>query len=230
MIEGGVHASNELDFQEFMVVCSIKKASEIYQDLRKKMGKKVNDEGGFNPPFKNPEDVLKLLSQYKVKIIIDAAASQFYQNGKYQLKNGTFNKKSLLSYYFELIKKYPILGIEDPFAEDNWDGWKAIMSKVQSQKSKVLVIGDDLLVTNPERMKMANERNACNAIIIKPNQIGTITKTIEAVKLAKSYGWKIIVSHRAGETCDDFISDFAVGVGADFIKAGAPARGERVVT
>jgi len=118
--------------------------------------------------------------------------------------------------------------LEDPFAEDDWQGWKMIMSNLKSQMSNVLVIGDDLLVTNPKRIKMAKEKDACNGAIIKINQIGTVSEAIEAVRLAKSYDWKIMVSHRSGETNDDFIADFAWGIGADFIKAGAPARGERV--
>ncbi len=121
------------------------------------------------------------------------------------------------------MKEYPIVAIEDPFSEEDWEGWQAL-----SLKSKILIVGDDLLATNPERIKLAQKRGACNAVIIKPNQIGTITETIEAAKLARSFGWKIVVSHRAGETLDDFIADLAVGIGVDFIKAGAPSRKERM--
>jgi len=122
--------------------------------------------------------------------------------------------------------------LEDPFAEDDFEGWELLMlninKRINKRNSKLLIIGDDLLATNHKRIKLAEEKKACNAVIIKMNQIGTITETIEAAKLAKSYGWKIIVSHRSGETCDDFVADLAVGIGADFIKTGAPARGERV--
>lgn len=263
IINGGVHAGNELDFQEFMIVPftrpsfakqnlggqaktfskNLEIAREIYQELKKIIKEKyldlainLGDEGGFAPPVRAPEEALNLILtaaknlkyQNKIKVILDIAAAQFYSSRKYQLKIGTFTREDLLNYYSDLIEKYPILGLEDPFAEDDWEGWQKIMSNVKSQKSKLLIIGDDLLVTNPKRIKMAKEKEACNGAIIKINQIGTVSGAIEAAKLAKSYGWKIMVSHRSGETNDDFIADFAVGIGADFIKAGAPARGERV--
>jgi len=159
---------------------------------------------------------------------LDVAASKFFKNGKYKMKIGVFTRDGLLRYYEKLIKNYPILGLEDPLAEDDWEGWEKLISNSQFLISKPLVIGDDLTVTNPKRIELAQEKKACNAAIIKINQIGTVTEAIEAANLAKSYGWKIMVSHRSGETCDDFISDLAVGIGADFIKSGAPARGERV--
>ncbi|XOB42092.1 MAG: phosphopyruvate hydratase [Candidatus Nealsonbacteria bacterium] len=269
VIEGGLHAGNELDFQEFMIVPQVKRfskalemASEIYQELKNIIKEKyidlainVGDEGGFVPPVRVPEEAIELILrvaknlgyQDKIAIILDIAASQFYVKGTYKMKIGAFTKQGLLNYYSTLIKKYPILGLEDPFGEEDWEGWKALSSKTELpsmeakvkkrtkfsspfkvQSSKLLIIGDDLLATNIKRMKMAKEKNACNAVIIKPNQIGTVTEAISAVKLAKHYGWKIMVSHRGGDTCDDFIADFAVGISADFIKAGAPARGERV--
>ncbi|HUW71807.1 MAG TPA: enolase [Candidatus Humimicrobiaceae bacterium] len=216
MINGGVHASNKLDFQEFMVICNTQKASEIYQDLRKKLGKNVGDEGGFAPSFRSPEEALDLLSKYNVKIIIDVAASQFSEEKK-QIYN--------LDYFQNLVVKYPIIGLEDPFAEDDWSDFRQITEKLGK---KITIIGDDLLVTNPEKIKRAHQEEACNGLLLKINQIGTVAKTLEAAKLARSFGWKIMVSHRSGETNDDFIADFAVGIGADFIKSGAPARGERV--
>jgi enolase len=216
MINGGVHASNELDFQEFMVVCDTQKASEIYQDLRKKLGKNVGDEGGFAPSVKSVQEALDLLLQYNVKIIIDIAASQFSEE-----KKRIYN----LNYFQKLVEKYPIIGLEDPFAEDDWSNFQQITEKLGK---RIVIIGDDLLVTNPGRIKQAHQKKACNSLLLKINQIGTVTEAIEAAKLAKSFGWKIMVSHRSGETNDDFIADFAVGIGADFIKAGAPARGERV--
>jgi len=216
MINGGTHASNELDFQEFMAVCSIQKSSEIYQDLRKKLGKNVGDEGGFAPSFKSTEEALQLLSRCGVKIIIDVAASQFSEEKK-QIYN--------LDYFQNLVKKYPIIGLEDPFAEDDWSNFRQITEKLGK---RIVIIGDDLLVTNPARIKQARQKKSCNGLLLKINQIGTVTEAIEAAKLAKSFGWKIMVSHRSGETNDDFIADFAVGIGADFIKSGAPARGERV--
>jgi len=261
VINGGAHAGNELDFQEFMILPQIKNlkkstgvekfkfreslrmGAEIYQELKKIIKEKyidlainLGDEGGFAPPARVPEEALDLIMeatkklgyQKKVNIILDVAASQFYLNRKYKMKIGVFTKEDLLNYYLRLIEKYPIIGIEDPFAQDDWEGWRELNLKLKIQNSKLLIFGDDLLATNPKRIKVAREKKACNAAIIKINQIGTVTEAIEAVKLAKSFGWKVMVSHRSGETNDDFISDFAVGIGADFIKAGAPARGERV--
>jgi enolase len=250
IINGGVHAGNDLDFQEFMVCPKRKNFSEnlrigaeIYHKLKeiisKKYGKLVTnlgDEGGFAPPIKDPEIAIKLILeaakilnyQNKISIILDVAASQFFDGKKYKTKIGSFSGKELTKFYLKLIKKYPLEGIEDPFAQDDFKSWQYINSKLKTQKSKVLIIGDDLTVTNPKRIKMAKEKGLCNAVVIKINQIGTVNEAIEAVKLAKSFGWKIMVSHRSGETTDDFIADFAVGIGADFIKSGAPARGERV--
>jgi enolase len=226
IINGGVHAENDLDFQEFMVVPeektfleSLKQISKIYQELRQKLGKNVGDEGGFAPPLQNPEQALELIKDSK--IIIDAAASQFYREGRYKMKFGIFTSEGMIRYYQGLIKKYPIIGLEDPFAEADFASW-------QKFKSNILVIGDDLLVTNPQRIRRAKEKNLCNALLLKVNQVGNLTQALEAARLARSFNWKIIVSHRSGETNDDFIADLAVGIGADFIKAGAPARGERV--
>jgi enolase len=250
IINGGVHAGNDLDFQEFMVSPKGKSFSEnlrigveIYHKLKEIISKKygklatnLGDEGGFAPPIKDPEIAIKLILeaakilnyQDKISIILDVAASQFFDGKKYKTKIGNFSGKELANFYLKLIKKYPIEGIEDPFAQDDFESWQYLKSKIKNQKSKILIIGDDLTVTNPKRIKMAKEKGLCNAIIVKINQIGTVTEAIESVKLAKSFGWKIMVSHRSGETTDDFISDFAVGIGTDFIKSGAPARGERV--
>lgn len=276
IINGGAHAGNDLDVQEFMIVPQEKTlaknlpiASEIYHQLKELLAKKfgklainLGDEGGFAPPIKFPEEAIELILEAaeklnykdKIKIILDVASSQFFAEGKYKMKIGVFTREGLLSSYEKLIKDYPILGLEDPFAEEDFEGWQMIMSKIKSmprtfpltaglargQKhapyrnevsgagSKVLIIGDDLTTTNPERIKQAYGKKACNTIIVKPNQIGTISETIEAAKLTKSYGWKIIVSHRSGETMDDFIADLAVGIGADFIKSGAPSQPERM--
>ena len=246
-INGGVHAGNELDIQEFMIVPqgenfskSLQIVSEIYHTLKKiikekylDLGSNVGDEGGFAPPVRIPEEAIGLILeaskdldyQKKIKIILDCAASQFYSKDKYKMKIGFFTKEGLLRYYLELVRKYPILGLEDPFAEEDWKGFSEITKKIGN---KVKIIGDDLLVTNPKRIKEAHRRKACNGLLVKVNQIGTVSEAIEAAKLARSFGWKIMVSHRSGDTCDDFISDLAVGVGADFIKSGAPCRGERV--
>jgi enolase len=149
-----------------------------------------------------------------------------FNGKKYKTSFGIFTREKFLQYYQRLIKKYPLEGIEDPFSEDDPESWEEFTKKYSK---KILIIGDDLLVTNPKRIKIAKERNLCNAAIIKINQIGTITEAIEAVKLAKSFGFKIMVSHRSGETTDDFVADFSVGVFSDFVKFGAPVRGERVV-
>jgi enolase len=250
IINGGAHAGNDLDFQEFMVCPKTKSFSEnlrigaeIYHRLKEIISKKygklatnLGDEGGFAPPIKDPEIAIKLILeaakslnyQNKISIILDVAASQFFDGKKYKTKIGNFSGKELANFYLKLIKKYPIEGIEDPFAQDDFESWQNFSSYFQLPFSNFLIIGDDLTVTNPKRIKMAKEKGLCNAIIVKINQIGTVTEAIEAAKLAKSFGWKIMVSHRSGETTDDFISDFAVGIGADFIKSGAPARGERV--
>jgi len=151
-----------------------------------------------------------------IDIIIDVAASQFSEE-----KNKIYN----IDYFQRLVNKYPIIALEDPFSEDDWSGFRQITEKLGE---KITIIGDDLLVTNPEKIKQAQEEKACNGLLLKINQIGNVTKALESAKLAKSFGWKIMVSHRSGETNDDFIADFAVGIGADFIKTGAPARGERV--
>ncbi|XOB46551.1 MAG: phosphopyruvate hydratase [Candidatus Nealsonbacteria bacterium] len=247
IINGGVHAGNNLDIQEFMVIPqrdvfseNLKVASEIYHQLKillsKKYGKQavnLGDEGGFAPPLLFAEQALEIILEAartlnyekEIKIILDIAASQFFEEGKYKMKIGIFTREGLKRYYLNLISKYPIIGLEDPFSEDDWEGFREI---TKGSGKEFLVIGDDLLVTNSKRIKEAKEKDAVNAVILKINQIGTVSEAFEAAKLAKDFGWKIIVSHRSGETNDDFIADFAVGIGADFIKTGAPARGERV--
>jgi enolase len=237
-IEGGLHAGKGgTDIQEFMTVLqgrsfgeNLRQGTKIYNALRtillKKYGQKAVNlglEGAFVPSIKNAEEILYLIMAAakkvglgkKVKIILDVAASHDYP-------------RKTVAYYLDLLERYPILGLEDPFPENDWRNWRLIMSKVKNKKQKVMVIGDDLTVTNVERMKEAHRKKACSALIIKPNQIGTVSETIMAANLAKSFGWKIIVSHRSGETMDDFIADLSVGIGADFIKSGAPSRPERL--
>lgn len=245
IINGGAHAGNGLDFQEFMITPQFRRFSKnleagakIYHELKKiligkNLGADVGDEGGFAPPIRRPEEALELILlavkkagyQDKIKFMLDIAASQFFADNRYKTKMGIFTQQGLLNYYSNLASKYPIWALEDPFFEEDWEGFRKI---IKLMKGKIKIVGDDLLATNPERIKIAKEKMACNAMILKLNQIGTVSEGIEAAKLAKSYGWKIIVSHRSGETCDDFIADFAVGIGADYIKAGAPAKGERV--
>ena len=248
ILNGGAHAGNDLDIQEFMIIPQVKGFKEnlrigveIYQEFKKNLEKRfgksainLGDEGGFAPPLNKTKDALDLAMEAvgsagyveEVKIGLDCAASEFFKGGKYILESKKINSEELLNFYQDLTKEYPILFFEDPFEQDDWQAWGEL--KIKSEKLKVLVIGDDLTVTNPERIKKAYEKKACNGIILKLNQIGTVSETIEAAKLAKEFGWKIIVSHRSGDTCDDFIADLAVGISADFIKSGAPARGERV--
>lgn len=244
VINGGAHAGNDLDFQEFMICPqaqnfgdNLRIGAEIYHQLKKdlvaKFGKSsanLGDEGGFVPPIKTAKEALDCLCgaiaivqpRASVKFIIDVASSQFFANGRYNTNFGGFDANSLAQFYSGLISQYPqIIGLEDAFAENDWAGW-------QGFSFTGMMIGDDLLVTNSQRIKEAKEKKACNAMILKINQIGTVTEALEAAKMAKEYGWKIIVSHRSGETNDDFIADFAVGIAADFIKTGAPARGERL--
>ncbi len=247
MIEGGVHAGNDLDFQEFMIQPredgfskNLETGTEIYHTLKEileeEQGKSsinVGLEGGFTPSLRFPEQALDLIVRAiekaghkdRIGIILDCAASQFYKDGKYKMQMGVFIRQGFLRYYSDLISKYPITGLEDPFSEDDWQGFKEITKNVDS---KINIIGDDLLVTNLEKVKKAVKENACNAMIVKPNQIGTVSETLEVVRYAKENNFKIFVKHRSGETKDDFIADLAVGVGADGIMAGAPARSERL--
>jgi enolase len=247
IVNGGAHAGTKLDFQEFMIVPNtgtfkenLRVASETYQLLKSfikdnysSAAVNVGDEGGFAPPIELPDIVLASImksvedsdNDLKFDIIMDVAASQFYNNGVYVTKMGVFSSEQLLSYYETLIRQYPIIAIEDPFAEDDWDGFEEITSKLGD---KLIIIGDDLLVTNPKIIREAKEKNACNNSLLKMNQIGSVSETIEAANLAKSFGWTRMVSHRSGETIDDFIADLVVGIGGEFIKSGAPARGERL--
>ena len=247
IINGGVHAGNELDVQEFMIVPQIKPfsealraASEIYQELKNllkdqygKQSSNVGDEGGFAPPFQTAEQALDSIMKAsknlgydkRLKIVLDVAASQFFDGGKYKMGDKVLGLDGLLGYYADLIDKYPILALEDPLDEEDWEGFQEITKRFGE---KINIIGDDLLVTSSKRIEEAHDKKACNGLLLKVNQIGTISEAVEAAKLAQSYGWKVMVSHRSGETCDDFIADLAVGIGADFIKTGAPARGERV--
>ncbi len=248
IMEGGLHGRGDLDVQEFMVVnfaASFKERLRINTEifhvlgeiLSKKYGKSainVGLEGAFNPPLKKTKEALDLIMaaiekagyKNKVKIILDIAASSFYRNGKYHFESGILNKEKLLEFYSELFSEYPIIAIEDPFLEEDWEGFQMITEKFGN---RITIIGDDLLVTNLERIKLAKNKKACNGLILKPNQIGTVSETIEAGKLAMKDGWEVFVKHRSGETCDDFISDLAVGLGNGWIMAGAPTKGERVV-
>jgi enolase len=243
IINGGVHAGNELAFQEFMICPqnevfseNLRDGVEIYQKLKeilkKKFGKtaiNLGDEGGFAPPLSKIEDAIQIilecifeLKKENVKIALDCASNQFFKNGKYFVDQKEYEGESLLNFYKYLVEKYQIFSLEDPFSEEDWENWQKIT------QFGILIVGDDLLVSNKNRLKKAIDKKACNCCLIKINQIGTITEAVETIKMAKNAGFKIFCSHRSGETVDDFLADFAVGVGADFLKAGAPARGERV--
>ncbi|MBP6979636.1 phosphopyruvate hydratase, partial [Candidatus Curtissbacteria bacterium] len=198
----------------------------------------LGDEGGFAPDlYVNAEAFDVIIEAIRktsyqlgtdVFLSLDAAATSFYRgNGQYKIKDKPVNISSdeFVEYYADLVSQYRLLSLEDPLEEDDWDGWVTLTEKVGSQ---VFLVGDDLLSTNPKKLKTAIEKKAANSILIKPNQVGTLTETIEVVNLAKSHNWKTVFSHRSGETNDSFIADLAVGLGADYAKLGAPARGERV--
>jgi len=243
IINGGAHGGS-LGIQEFMIIpqfeeysFNLKAAVEIYHYLEnlleKKVGKmatNVGDEGGFTPSLGGPEIALGFILmavkqagyEGQVKIGLDCAATQFKKEDGYQLQGGFFTPKGLRHFYQDLIKKYPLEFIEDPFDEDSLEQFAALQ-----KVTDITIVGDDLTTSQQKYIKQAHEAAAINGVIIKPNQVGTLSEVAGSIQLARSYGWKIIASHRSGETNDSFISDLAVGLGADFIKAGAPARGER---
>ncbi|BCX14874.1 MAG: enolase [Patescibacteria group bacterium] len=250
IINGGLHGAANLDFQEFHIVPasnkayseSLRMAVEIYmvagENLRQKGAiHSVGDEGGYAPNLFTNMDALELLVESikqtnyglgrDVFLGLDTAASVFYKNGVYHIRDKTspLDKSAMLEYYKTLNDQYHLTLLEDPIEEDDWEGWKKLTEMISKE---TIIVGDDLLVTNPERVKKAILEKACTAVLVKPNQVGTITETFNVIKLAKEGGLKVVVSHRSGETNDWFIADFAVGVGADYVKFGAPARGERV--
>lgn len=244
ILNGGAHAKNELELQEFMVV-PMKKTfqenlvlgSEVFNKLTELLKQtpagvpEMGDEGGYAPAIATAEQALMLIksaigSHADVKIALDCAASEFYRDGKYEVQEGTqLSREQMIDFYKDLVARFPIIGIEDAFAEEDWEGFKEIRKALPD----TIIIGDDLTTTNVNKIKEAESKKACNGIIIKVNQIGTVSETIDAINLSKSYGWKIMVSHRSGETMDSFIADLAVGVGADFIKTGAYTKDVRIV-
>lgn len=249
LINGGKHGAGNLDFQEFHVVLfqpsysqTLQKGEEVYQAVEKvlirhKAVHSVGDEGGFAPNLFSNLDALEILREAireaggeigkDIFLSLDVAASHFYQGGKYKIRDRTLpmDTGEFAEYYRDLNKQYPLSMLEDPFHEDDWGGWK----RISTELPETIIVGDDLLASNKSRVEKAVKEKACSAILAKPNQVGTITETIEVIKVARQAGWKLTVSHRSGDTNDDFIADFAVGVGADYVKFGAPARGERVV-
>ncbi|CAF9931219.1 MAG: hypothetical protein ALECFALPRED_004957 [Alectoria fallacina] len=251
VLNGGVHSGNTMAFQECMIAPvgarsmaqAVQMGSEVYQELKKVLTKAfgptatgIGDEGGFAPPISQPHEALDLLVTAvencgytgKVKFAMDPASSEFYNGGEYDLgfKGKTSEKytgEKLGDLYHQLLDKYPIILLEDPFAQDDWPSWTAF-----NKTCPVELVGDDLLATNVDRIEEAKEKGACNSLLLKINQIGTITEALSAAKLAYELGWSVFVSHRSGETTDDFIADLTVGLRTGHLKSGSPCRGERV--
>jgi enolase len=247
VINGGVHADNNLDFQEFMIrpigAPSFKEgvrwSAEVFHALKsllkqKHLSTNVGDEGGFAPFLDSHEEALDLISEAVTKagyklgqdftIALDAAASEFYQDGFYKMANQKRSSEEQIAYLEKLTQSYPIDSIEDGLDQNDWSGWRLLTQKLGH---KIQLVGDDLFVTNPKFLKRGIQDKVANAILIKPNQIGTLTETIETIHLAKKHGYKTIISHRSGETEDVTIADLAVGLAMGQIKTGSLSRGER---
>lgn len=253
ILNGGAHSDNNLDVQEFMILPigadsiteGIRWCAEVYHHLKKLLKNRglsvaVGDEGGFAPDIANEEEAIQLIVEAITKagyscgrgkqfmISLDAAASEWKGNapGEYYLpKSGKrYTTDELIVHWEKMIRRFPIYSIEDPLDEEDWDGWKRLTEKVGD---KVILVGDDLFVTNPVRLNKGISMGCGNAILIKPNQIGTLSETMEAIRMAKEHGYETIMSHRSGETEDTTIADLSVGLGSDLIKTGAPCRGER---
>ena len=247
IINGGAHANNSVDFQEFMIMPfgfdkfsdALRAASEIYHTLKGLLNAAghstaVGDEGGFAPNLNDNEEPIKLIMQaiekagYKageqIKLALDVAASELYENGKYKLEGKEFSSEELIERYAQLCEKYPIFSIEDGLSEDDWAGWAKLTSKLGS---KVQLVGDDLFVTNEKILREGIAKGVANAILIKPNQIGTVSQTMQTIRLAQRKGYRCVMSHRSGESEDSFIADFAVAMNTGQIKTGATSRSER---
>jgi enolase len=250
ILNGGAHADTSVDLQEFMV-CPVgaptfaeamRAVSEVYQALKKVLkgqglATAVGDEGGFAPNLRSNEDALRLIvdairqAGYEpgrdVAIALDPAASEFYEEGRYTLKGEgrTLDAAALVALYADWTARYPIVSIEDGMAEDDWEGWRLLTDRLGAT---VQLVGDDLFVTNVARLKLGIEKGVANSLLVKVNQIGTLTETLAAIDLARRSGYSSVISHRSGETEDTTIADLAVATGAGMIKTGAPARSERV--
>jgi enolase len=248
ILNGGAHADNNLDIQEFMVVpagfksfsTALRAGVEIFHTLKGILRKKgfntgVGDEGGFAPNLSKNEEAINLILQaieqagYKpgkdIYLALDAAASEFYENGSYKFEDKKMSSDDMISYYEKMLSKYPVLSIEDGLAENDWDGWKNMTERLGK---KVQIVGDDIFVTNTEILRKGIEKNIANSILVKLNQIGTITETLDAIEMAKKAGYTAVISHRSGETEDTTIADLAVGCNTGMIKTGSLARSERV--
>ncbi|MDH5683696.1 MAG: phosphopyruvate hydratase [candidate division WOR-3 bacterium] len=249
VINGGVHAPNNLDVQEYMIVPAgvdsfteaIRCASEVYHTLKKILMEKgmiatIGDEGGFAPDFNSNQEPLEIIMQACEKagyepgddifLALDVAASELYKDKKYefQLDQQKYSGEELIEVYSNWVDNYPIISIEDGFSQDDWEGWAAFTKKLNK---KIQIVGDDIFVTNIQRVKEGIQKGVANAVLIKLNQIGTVTETLECIESAKSSGYRTVISHRSGETEDTFIADLAVATNAGQIKTGAPARSER---
>ncbi|UCE78042.1 MAG: phosphopyruvate hydratase [Nitrospiraceae bacterium] len=248
ILNGGAHADNNLDIQEFMIMplgmpdfsSAVRAGVEIFHTLKKLLGEKglntsVGDEGGFAPNLTSNEDALSLIlkairdSGYRperdISLALDVAASEFYDRGGYRFEGKKVSYTHLIKYYEKLITKYPILSIEDGLAEGDWKGWEAMTAALGN---RVQLVGDDIFVTNTNLLRKGIERNIANSILIKLNQIGTLTETLDAIEMAKNASYTTIISHRSGETEDTTIADLAVACNTGFIKTGSVARSERV--
>ena len=250
ILNGGQHADNNVDIQEFMILPvgapsfkeALRMGSEVYHHLKKVLQAKglstgVGDEGGFAPNLESNEEAFQVIVEAieeagytpgkDVVLGIDVAASEIYEDDKYYFKgeDRKLSSMEVIDFYEEMISKYPIVSIEDGLSEDDWEGWKLMTARLGK---KIQIVGDDLFVTNVKRLKKGIDENAANSILIKLNQIGTITETLSAIELAKINGYKVVISHRSGETEDSTIADLAVAVNSRQIKTGAPARTDRV--
>ena len=251
IINGGAHADNNIDFQEFMIMPvsaptfkeAIRMGAEVFHNLKavlhdKGLNTAVGDEGGFAPNLKSNEEAIQTVIEaiekagYKpgvdVKLAMDVASSEFYKDGKYVLPgegNRTFTSKELVDFYGELVEKYPIISIEDGLDQDDWDGWKYLTEKLGK---KVQLVGDDFFVTNTKRLQEGIAKKTANSILIKVNQIGTLTETLEAIQMAQKANYTAVVSHRSGETEDTTIADIAVATNAGQIKTGSASRTDRI--
>ena len=247
ILNGGAHADNNLDFQEFMIIPNrdtikerVRVGAEVFHALKKVLNEKgyftgVGDEGGFAPNLPSNKEGFDLIIEAinkagyapgkDVSIAIDVAASEFYKDGKYHIDNKDLTTDELINFYEELINAYPIISIEDPVDENDWEGFSKITAKLGD---KIQLVGDDLFVTNKKCLQMGIDKKAGNAILLKLNQIGTVTETIETINLAKENGYKTVISHRSGETEDTTIADLAVGLSLGQIKTGSMSRTDRI--
>jgi len=249
ILNGGMHADNNVDVQEFMILPAgaknfreaLRMGTEVYHHLKKVLKKRglsagVGDEGGFAPNLTSNEDSLQLIMEAieqagyvpgsDIQLALDVAATELYAEGRYHLRGEglEMTSRGLVEYYGKMVEKYPIVSIEDGLAEEDWEGWEELTAALGQ---KLMLVGDDIFVTNPRRLQRGIDNRVANSILIKMNQIGTVTETLQTIRLAVSRGYSCVISHRSGETEDTAIADLAVAVNAGYIKTGAPARSER---